>query len=100
MDLSQCDCLVHASALTIIRLSDQDKTVDRICSKRAAWRSRLESQIQRLRCHLSQLLVIHHSVSLSVHLRHLKLHLFKKYCIKDYPSFLTTVESLKQRVIC
>ena len=63
------------------------------------WRIRLESKLAKLRGHLSQLVTIHQSSVLSCHLQCVKSTLFKTYHINNQLPFLTTIETLKQRVV-
>ena len=100
LSFSQCNCLVYAASLAVVRLSGQSFDEGGRRNDRGAWKVRLESQIQKLRGHLSQLLAIHQSPSLTARLRHLKSSLFRLYHIVDTPSFLIAVETLKQRITC
>ena len=90
----------YAASLAVVRLSGQRFDGGGRRNDRGAWKVRLESQIQKLRGHLSQLLAIHQSPSLTARLRHLKSSLFRLYHIVDTPSFLIAVETLKQRITC
>lgn len=98
LSLMQCDCLVYAGALTVVKLSGlSDKSRGGRCKKNG-WRVRLESKIQNMRGHLSQLVAICQSTVLSVHLQRVKFKLFRIYHITDRLSLLSIIETLKQRI--
>ena len=98
ISFSQCDCLVYAGSLAVVQLSGQCIDRNGRRSNRGAWKVRLESQIKKCRSHVSQLLAIHRSTSLTARLQHMKSYLFKLYHIVDIPTFLIAVETLKQRI--
>ena len=98
ISISQCDCLIYAGAMAVIRLSGQHVEKGGRRGRQDVWKLRLESQIKKFRKHISQLLAIHQSPVLTARLRHLKAHLFKLYHIMDNPTFLIAIETLKQKV--
>jgi len=99
ISFTQCNCLVYAGSMAVAKLSDQCTNRERTSGKgRGAWKDRLESQIQKLRGHVSQLLAINEASLLTARLKHLKLYLFKLYRIADGTSFSIAVETLKQRI--
>ena len=98
ISFSQFNCVMYAGSLTVVKLSGQCAGRGRRGGNHNAWKIRLQSQIQKLRSHVSQLLAIHQSSSFTPRLQHLKSYLFSLYHIKDTSSFLVAVESLKQRI--
>ena len=99
LTLTQCDCLVYAGAMAVVRLSGLNiKPRNGHCNKNG-WRSRLESKIQEMRGHLSQLVAIQRSTTLSAHLQRVKSRLFRIYHINNQSSFLIAIETLKQRIV-
>jgi len=99
LDLLQCDCLVYSGALTVVRLSRLSDKPNSGNQHKNGWCFRLQSIVQNLRAHLSQLVAIRQSTTLSAHLQRVKSKLFRIYQITDQSSVLITIESLKQRIV-
>jgi len=99
LDLLQCDCLVYSGALTVVRLSRLSDKPKGGNQNKNGWRFRLQSKVQNLRAHLSQLVAIRQSTTPSAHLQRIKSKLFRIYQITDHSSFSIAIESLKQHIV-
>jgi len=96
LTLEQCVRLLYSAILVV----NKPKLHCYYSPQNCPWQCRLENKISALRRDVSRLVAGGYPSRSSGHFGHLLRHLYKRYKIKCLSSFLTTLETLKQRITC